>query len=108
MLTRFYKQAFNKSATVHNLMKDINMIDSCQAHMYCTLPTSNSVTRSDTGVLIDSEPHVIFTCKTRTLFAPLAMDVYTGRSAFRSFYTPTKPLIRLHIKYKTDLFPKVI
>ena len=36
----------------------------------------------------------------RLLFAPLAVCVHTGCSAF-PFYTPTKPLIQLHIKYKT-------
>ena len=40
------------------------------------------------------------------LFAPLAVRVYTGCSAFL-FYTSTKPLIRLHIKYKT-VFPQII
>ena len=69
----FSKQAILMSlliyVTVHNLMKGINIIESCQAH----LPFhSNSFARSDTGVVIDRNP--------------------------------TKPLIRLHFKYKTVLF----
>ena len=73
-------------------MNYTNLIDSCR--------TSNSIARSDTGVVIDSEPHPSRTCKTSLLFAPLAVRVYTGCSAF-PFYTPTKPLIQLQIKYKT-------
>ena len=40
------------------------------------------------------------------LFAPLAVRVQAGCSAF-PFYTPTKPLIRLYLKYKTVLIPKI-
>ena len=68
--------------------------------------TSNSFARKDTGVVIDSEPHLSRNCKTSFLFAPLAVRVHTSCLAF-PFYTPTKPLIQLHIKYKTDLFPKL-
>ena len=45
---------------IHNLMKHINAIDSCQAH----LQVQYSFARSDTVVLIDSEPHMICICKT--------------------------------------------
>ena len=45
--------------------------------------------------------------QTSLLFAPLAVRVYTSCSVF-PFYTPTKPLIQLHIKYKTVWFPKVL
>ena len=38
-----------------------------------TLRTSNSFARSDTGVVFDSKPHLIRTCKTSLLFAPLAV-----------------------------------
>ena len=67
-------------------MNDINLIDSCQAHLHVqyasnktaakltclcnALRTSNSFPRSDTGVVIESEPHLSLTCKTRLLFAP--------------------------------------
>ena len=82
-------------------MNDINFIDSCQAHLPMqSLRTSNLFSRSDTGIVIDSEPHLSCTCKTSLLFAPLAVSVHTGCSAF-PFYTPTKLLIQLHIKYKT-------
>ena len=64
-------------------MNDINMIDSCQAHLPCNmLRTSNSFARSDTGVVSDSQPHLIHMCKTSLVFAPLAVGDYTGSSAF--------------------------
>ena len=66
------------------------------------LRTSNSFARSDTGVVIDSKPHLSCTCKTSLLFAPLDVPVHTGCSAIQ-FYTAAKPLIRLHIEY-TKLF----
>ena len=53
--------------------------------------------------MIDSEPHLIRMCNTSLLFAPLAVRVHTGCSAF-PLYTPIKPLIRLHIKDKTVFF----
>ena len=43
---------------------------------------------------------------TNLLFAPLAVRVQVGCSAF-PFYTPTKPLIRLNYKYKTVSIPKL-
>ena len=67
-----------------------------------TLRTLNSFARSDTDVLIDSEPHRSRMCKTSLLFASLAVRVRSGCSAFL-FYTLTKPLIRLPIK----VFPKI-
>ena len=70
-------------------MINTNLINSCQAH----LPVQNTsnielFAISDTGVVIDSEPHVSHTCKTNFLFAPLAVSVQAGCSAF-PFYTPT-------------------
>ena len=65
-----------------------------------------SFARSDTGVVIDREPHPSRTCKASLLFAPLAVNVQTCHSTF-PFYTPTQPFIRLHIRYKTVLFPKI-
>ena len=57
-------------------MNDTNMIDSCPAHLPVqTLGLSNSVARSDTGVVIDSEPHLIRTCKSSLLFAPFTLAV---------------------------------
>ena len=57
-----------------------------------TLRALNSFTRSDTGVVIDSEPHPSRRCKTCLMFAPLAVRFHAGCSAF-PFYTPTKPFI---------------
>ena len=42
----------------------------CPCNMFRTL---NSFTRSDTDVVIDSEPHLSRTCKTSLLFAPSAV-----------------------------------
>ena len=68
--------------------------------------TSNSFARNDTGVVIDNETHLSRTCKSTPLFSPLAVRVQAGCFAF-PFYTPTKPLIRLYLKYKTGLIPKL-
>ena len=77
-------------ATVHTLMNGIDMIDSYQAH---ALRKSNSFVRSDTVVVIDNEPHLMFCmCKTSLLFAPLAVCVQTGCST-SPLNTPTKQLI---------------
>ena len=95
-------------ATVHSLMNYINLIESSQTDLLVqfTLRTSNSFAGSDTGGVIDSEPHLSPTCKTSLLFAPLAVRVHTCCSAF-PFYTPTQPLIQLHIKHKTVSLPKL-
>ena len=80
-------------AILHSHMKDIILTDSCQTHCPCnTLRTSNSFARSDTGVVIGSEPHLSRMCKTSLLFAPLGVCVHTGCSPVL-LYTPTKPLI---------------
>ena len=106
----FSKQSFNEPyiyATIHNLLNYANLIDSCQAHPCNALRTSNSLAKSDTSVVIDSEPHLSCTCKISLLFAPLAVPFQAGCSAF-PFYNPTKLLIRLYFKYKTVLIPKLI
>ena len=60
--------------TVHSLMNGIHLIDSCQAHLSVPYASNiKSFARSDTGVLIDSEPHLSRTCKTSFLVAPLAV-----------------------------------
>ena len=71
----------NLFANVNSIMNDTNMIDSCQAHLPM-LRTSNSFARRDTSIVIDSELHLSRTCKTSLLFAPLAVRVHTGCSAF--------------------------
>ena len=70
------------------------------------LQTSISFTRSDTGAVMDSEPHLSCTYKTSVLFEPLAVCVQAGCSAI-PFYTPTKPLLLLYFKYKTVLIPNL-
>ena len=67
-------------------MNDINLTDICQAYM---LMQYDSNTKSDTGVEIDSEPHLSHTCKTGLLFAPLAVRVHAGCSAC-PFYTQNR------------------
>ena len=70
-------------------MNYTNLIDSCQAHLPLQmLRTSISFAKSDTGVVIDSEPNLSRTCKASLLFAPLAVRVQAGCSAF-PIYTPT-------------------
>ena len=86
-------------------MNDMDLIDGCQIHLPLQY-ASNLFTRSDTGVVIDSKPHESRTCKTSLLNAPLAVRVHAGCSAVR-FYTLTKPLIQLHIKYKNVLFSNI-
>ena len=77
-------------------MNDIDLIDSYRANL--PVQYAYLFTRSDTGVEIDSDPR-----QTSVLFAPKAVHVHTGCFAF-PFYTPTKLLIQLHIKHKTDMF----
>ena len=105
----FSKQSFNESRFSRLFIASwITRIIFTAAKLTCpcnTLRTSNSFVRSDTGVVIDSEPHRSRTCKTSLLFAPLAVRVQAGCSAF-PFYTPAKPLKRLYFKYKTALIPK--
>ena len=93
-------------ATVHSLMNDTNLIDSSAAKLTCldithspevTRAGHHSFARSDTDVVIDSEPHLSGTFKTSLLFAPLAVCVHTGCSAFQ-FYTPTKPKVKVKPK----------
>ena len=89
-------------------MKDINVIDSSQAHLrvqYASI-VKFICQKCDTAVVIDSEPHLIGTCKTSFLFASLVVCVHIGYSAFL-FYTPTIPLVWLHIRYKTVLFSEL-
>ena len=65
---------------------------------YVMLCYQNSFARSDTGVVIDSEPHQSHTSKTSLLFAPWAVRVQAGCSTF-TFYSPTKLLIQLYFNY---------
>ena len=67
-----------------------------------TLQTSYSFARSGTGVVSDREPNQSRMCKTSLLFAALPVHVHADSSPI-PFYTPTKPVIRVHIKFKTVL-----
>ena len=86
-------------------MKYTYLIDSCQAHLPVQY-TSNIEFIRQKCVLIDSEPHLSRMCKANLLFAPLAVRVQAGCSAF-PFYTPTKLLIWLYFKEKTVLIPRL-
>ena len=66
-----------------------NLQDVAACCLCNTFLTSNSFARSDTDVVIDSEPHLSRTCKTSLLFAPLAVRVHTGSSAL-PFYTKNR------------------
>ena len=95
-------QPFVASWTTQNLIATAKLTCPCTA-----LRTSNSFSRCDTGVVIDREQHLSCTCKSSFLFAPLAVRVHIGCSAF-PFWTPTKPLMRLNIKFKIVLSPKLL
>ena len=75
--------------TVHSLMNYTNLIDNCQAHLPMQYASNIELIR-----------------KTSLLFAPLAVRVQSGCSAF-PFYTSTKPLIQLYFQYKTVLISKL-
>ena len=80
----FWKQFFNEALDFF-IASWITQIWLTAAKLTCpcnTFPTLNSFARSDTGVVIDSEPHLSRTCKTSLLFAPLAVRVQVGCSAF--------------------------
>ena len=88
-------------------MNYTNLIDSCQVHLPLQYASNiKLIARSDTGVVIefDSEPHLCRMCKTSLLFAPLAVSVQAGCSAF-PFYTPAKLFIQLYSKCSTVLIP---
>ena len=73
-----------------------------------TLQTSNSFARSDTGVVIYSEPHPSRTFKTSFLFAPLAVSVQAGCSAFTFYKLHSDKTVNMFIfKCKTVLIPKL-
>ena len=108
---------FEIFATVHNHINDTNLIDSRAAKVTClcnTLGTSNSIARSDTGVVIDSEPHLSPTYKT-SLFAPVSAHVPAGCSAYLFFTLQqnrlydyglnTKLFCFLNYKYMIVLIP---
>ena len=86
-------------------MNYTNSIDSCQAHLSLQYASNIELARSETGVVIDSEPQLSRTCKTFLLFAPLDVRGQADYSAF-PFYTPTEPFLWLYFKYKTVLIPK--
>ena len=51
-------------ATVYSLMKYIHLIDICQAHLPVQYASNiEFIRQSDTGVVVDSEPHLRRTCK---------------------------------------------
>ena len=79
---------------------------SCVVRAACFTLNIKFIARCDTGVVIDREPHLSRTRKTSFLLAPLAVHVHTGYSAL-PFYTRTKPLLRLYLKYKNVLIPKL-
>ena len=62
-------------------MNYTNLIGSCQAHLPMHF-ASNIELRSDTGIVIDSEPHLSRTCKTSLLCALLAVRIQAGYVAF--------------------------
>ena len=86
----FSKQAFNESLEFCNRSQsherqNIKLTFSKLTWPCNSLQTSNSFARSDTGVVIDSEPHLSCTCKTNFLFAPLAVVITLAVPLFYRF-----------------------
>ena len=84
-----------------------NLIDSCQAHLHVQYASNIELIRQKWYWCCDwqrATPE--FHVQNNLLFAPLAVYVQAGCSAF-PFYTPTNPLIWLYLKYKTVLIPKL-
>ena len=84
----FSKQAVDESLDVfnrHSLMKDINVVDICQAHLSVQFASNIdlSFAKSDTDIVIDSKPHSSYTYNTSLLFAPLAVRVPLFRFTLR-------------------------
>ena len=68
-------------------MKDINLTDSCQAHLPVQYASNiEFIHKKCTGFMIDSESHLSGMCITSFLFVPLAVRVHTGCSAFPFSY----------------------
>ena len=81
-----FLQPFLASWTTHTWLTAAKLVCPCN-----TLRTSNSFARIDTVdtvVVIDCQPHPSRTCKTSLFYAPLAVRVQAGCSAF-PFYTPS-------------------
>ena len=67
-------------------MNDKDMIDSCQGHCLCNiLRTLNSLARSDTDVVIDSEPHLIFQVQNKPLVGSIGCLCSHWRFSFFVF-----------------------
>ena len=78
-------------------MNYTHLIDTCQAHLAVQqASTLNSFVRSETGVVIDSEPQPSCTCKTSFLFALLAV-LFRLRVPFFDF---TLRINRLYLYFK--------
>ena len=60
----------------------MNFTNVTDSYPYNMLRASNSFARCETGVVIDSEPHLSRMCKTSLLVAPLAVRVQAGCYAF--------------------------
>ena len=85
-----------------------NLIDSGQVHLPVQYASNIELIRKKWNWCCDwqratPETHLL---NKVLMFAPLAVRVHTGWSAF-PFYTPSKPLIQLHIKYNPVLFPEL-
>ena len=76
----FLKQAFNESLDFLQ-----PFIVSWMSKNWLTVAnlTSNSFARSDTGVVIDCEPHLSRTCKSSLFYSPLAAVSTLAVSLFR-------------------------
>ena len=90
------------SATVHSLMNDTSLIDSCKHHLPLQYASNIEFIRQKFHWGCDrqratSESHM----QNKPLVCSIACSC--SKLAF-PFYTPTKPLIQLHIKYNTVIY----
>ena len=85
-------------------MYDTTMIDSWQAHLPVQYASNIELIRQKWHWFCVWQLVTVFdsrTFKTSLLFVPFVVHVHADCSAL----TPTKQLIRFHIKYKIVLFP---
>ena len=106
VLPRHFRKAYHSSVKMSTqLFVPIHMLSILsESVVQCTLFTFSKQTFNEIFKFLQQFiapiQHLSRMCKTSLLFAPLAVRVLAGCSAF-PLYTLTKPLIRFYFKYKT-------
>ena len=92
--------------TVHSLMNYMNLIDSCQAHLSVQNASNIELIRqSDTGVVIDSEPHRVARAKQASCLLHW-LSMFKLAVPFSVLHSD-KTVKAIIFKYKTVLIPKL-